>query len=714
MSRPFDSLGSAAFRRCLLIVTLMCLFAACAANSEDEDDAEKPGPDADDDSAGETVYEDPEPGWSVVRVNDTVEIRLGARILYTLVGAETLTFEPHSSMTFGVFHLWSENENARDLQFDVRDGDLYLADGDERVGQVLVSLTSARNLRVEVLVTEARQSQGIRLRFALWPGDRFWGFGEQYNFIDLRGRIVPIWVQEQGLGRAENPVLPFQGSLSNTYFPMPWTFDPRKGKGLLVENTEYSVFNLGATDERSWSLDVWNGRRASMVVMPGPKPADLVRQLTDEVGRPEVPPPDWAFDGAWIAAQGGTDAVRDRVENALEAGVPISAVWVQDWVGLRDFGLENFGVKYRWVHDAELYPHLDDLIADLATQGIRFLGYFNPFVVPGYDHWADGVENGFVVRDDSGLPIVFLISTFFGGLLDVTNDEAIGWFQGYARDALELGMKGWMADFGEWLPFFSRLANGRSSAEHNLYPTRWHAANRELLEAAHDDDFVLLTRSGFTGEQRVAQVVWAGDQETDWSEADGLPTVIAAGLSLGFAGIPYFTHDIGGFSGGPREKELMLRWIELGAFTPIMRTHDGLKKLDNHHFDSDAETLAHFARFAKIHAALGDYWKTLAAESTVAGLPVVRHTALVDPEWDAAYDAHRQWMLGDDLLIAPVVAKGAQTVTASLPDGEWEHLFTGETFDGRQIVSVDAPIGSPAVFVRKGRLTAEVAAIRGL
>ncbi|MCL4235672.1 MAG: hypothetical protein KJ042_14265, partial [Deltaproteobacteria bacterium] len=91
MSRPFDSLGSAAFRRCLLIVTLMCLFAACAANSEDEDDAEKPGPDADDDSAGETVYEDPEPGWSVVRVNDTVEIRLGARILYTLVGAETLT-----------------------------------------------------------------------------------------------------------------------------------------------------------------------------------------------------------------------------------------------------------------------------------------------------------------------------------------------------------------------------------------------------------------------------------------------------------------------------------------------------------------------------------------------------------------------------------------------------------------------------------------------
>ncbi len=705
----FDGYGG------LLILCLLaaCCLTACATNDDDDDDFEAVDDD-DDGTPAETIYDEPRSGWSVVRVNDTVEIRRDNRVLYTLVGAETLRFTPRSSMTFGVFHLWAEDEVARKLTFDVRDGKLRLMDGGEIVGQVLVSLAGGGNLRLETLITEPRQSQGIRLRFALWPGDRFWGFGEQYNFIDLRGHVVPIWVQEQGLGRSASPVLPFQGSLTNTYFPMPWTFDPRKGKGLLLENTEYGVFDLGATDARSWSLDVWNGRRASMVVMPGPKPADLVRQLTDTVGRPETSPPDWAFDGAWIAAQGGTDAVRDRVENALEAGVPISAVWVQDWVGLRDFGLENFGVKYRWVHDEELYPHLDDLIADLAAQGIRFLGYFNPFVVPDYDHWADGVENGYVVRDDAGLPIVFLISTFFGGLLDVTNDDAIAWFQGYARDALELGMKGWMADFGEWLPFFSRLANGQSSAEHNLYPTRWHAANRDLLEAAHDDDFVLLTRSGFTGEQRVAQVVWAGDQETDWSETDGLPTVIAAGLSLGFAGIPYFTHDIGGFSGGPREKELMLRWIELGAFTPVMRTHDGLKKLDNHHFDSDAETLTHFARFAKIHAALGSYWKTLADEATESGLPMVRHTALVDPEWDAAYDAHHQWMLGDDLLIAPVVAKGALSVTASLPDGEWEHLFTGETFDGRQIVSVDAPIGEPAVFVRNGRLTAEVEAIRGL
>ncbi len=712
MTKPFRWSNTNATRFALVVFLSAFLLASCAA--DDDDDSAESVDDDDDDTRPETIYDEPASGWSIVRVNDTVEIRNGARLLYTLVGAQMLQFTPRSSMTFGVFHLWGEDEIARELEFEVVGGNLYLIDGSERIGQVLASLTDGGNLRFEIVVTEARPSQGIRLRFALWPGDRIWGFGEQYNFIDLRGHVVPIWVQEQGLGRAANPALPFQGSLTNTYFPMPWTFDPRKGKGMLLENTEYSVFDLGATDARSLRLDVWNGRRASLVFMSGPKPADIVRELTDEVGRPATRPPDWAFDGAWIASQGGTDAVRDRVDAAIEAGVPVSAVWVQDWVGLRDFGLENFGVKYRWVHDDTLYPHLDDLIADLGSQGIRFLGYFNPFVVPGYDHWADGIENGFVVRDDSGTPIVFLISTFFGGLLDVTNDDAIAWFQGYARDALELDMKGWMADFGEWLPYFSRLANGQASAEHNRYPTRWHLANRDLLEAAYDDDFVLLTRSGFTGEHRVAQIVWAGDQETDWSATDGLPTVITAGLSAGFAGIPYFTHDIGGFSGGPREKELMLRWIELGAFTPFMRTHDGLKKLDNHHFDSDAETLAHFARFAKIHAVLGDYWKSLAEEATHSGLPIIRHTALVDPDWDESYDAHRQWMLGDDLLIAPVIAKGAQTVTAALPAGEWEHVFTGESFAGRQIVTVDAPIGEPAVFVRKGRLTAEVEAIRGL
>ncbi len=195
--------------------------------------------------------------------------------------------------------------------------------------------------------------------------------------------------------------------------------------------------------------------------------------------------------------------------------------------------------------------------------------------------------------------------------------------------------------------------------------------------------------------------MWAGDQEADWSQSDGIPTVVTAGLTIGLAGIPYFTHDIAGFSGGPSTKELFQRWTELGAFTPVMRTHDGLKKHENHNFNTDQETLEHFVLFSKIHAALLPYLKLLAQQAVDQGLPMVRHTVLIDHEWEKSFEAHKQWMLGSDILFAPVVEQGTESIDAYLPEGEWEHLLTGDTFTGRQIVNISAPVGMPDVLVMR-------------
>jgi alpha-glucosidase len=113
-------------------------------------------------------------------------------------------------------------------------------------------------------------------------------------------------------------------------------------------------------------------------------------------------------------------------------------------------------------------------------------------------------------------------------------------------------MSGWMADFGEWLPFNAQLADGEAAAMHNLYPTHWHRLNREVFaEAYPDGDFFLLTRSGFTASRKVAQVVWGGRPRSDLGRNGRSPTVIKAGLTLGLAGIPYFTHDIAAFPAVP-------------------------------------------------------------------------------------------------------------------------------------------------------------------
>jgi alpha-glucosidase len=625
------------------------------------------------------------------------------RVLFTLDYVHATGFTPAVWSLWGFFHFSESNVRDRVLSVSptLDAGRFLLSYDGNQVGALTVAVTTNGNLWVTASIVPSLAGQSIKFHFALGDSDRFWGFGEQYNFIDLRGRSFPIWTQEQGVGRAALPVLPTTGTLTDTYYPLPYFMDPQRGAGFLLENSEYSIFDLGVSDPAHWSVEVWNGGGASFLLFPGPRPADIVAQLTRATGRPAATPPDWAFDGVWLAAQNGEDAVRQRLQTALGAGIPVTAVWVQDWVGDRSMGPFGSGVKYHWTADETLYPNLSQFIAELAGEDIRFLGYFNPFIVPGLDQYDEAVRQGYLIHRANGQPYLQLINTFSGSQLDVFNPAAGAWFQTYARAAAALGMKGWMVDFGEWLPFDAVLAVGDAPSAHNLYPTAWHELNRAALAAAYPDgDYVMFTRSGYTGEAGAAQIVWAGDQTADWDPGDGLPTVVTAGLTAGLSGVPIFTHDIAGFSGGPSTRELFERWTELGALTPVMRTHDGLLSKENHQFDSDPETLAHFTRMAKLHASLAPYFEQVAAQTVSDGLPMVRHTVLVDPDWDEAFDANNQWLIGNDVLIAPVVTEGSTAATVYFPAGQWRHLITGKIFAGRQIVTIFAPIGEPAAFQR--------------
>jgi alpha-glucosidase len=647
----------------------------------------------------------PQPaGWTWQLDNQgALAFAYGGRALFTLNYVDAVGFTPQVWSFVGFFHF--NRSNVRDRLLNLSPtadaGRFLLYCAGAQIGTLTIAETANGDLRVAASLDRNQAGQGLKFGFALGSDDRFWGFGEQYNFVDLRGQRFPIWTQEQGVGRTANPLLPTVGTLTDTYYPLPYFMDPKRGAGFLLENTEYSVFDLGAADPTRWSVEVWNGRAASFLLFPGPRPAEVVAQLTRATGRPAAPPPSWAFSGVWLAGQGGEDAVQQRLDVAAGAGIPVAAIWVQDWVGERSFGPFGSGVEYHWTADDALYPNLSQFIAGLAAKDVRFLGYFNPFVVLALDQYAEALQGGYLIRRSDGAPYLQLIVTYYGSQLDVFNPAAGAWFQRYARAAAALGMKGWMADFGEWLPFDAALAQGDGPSSHNLYPTAWHELNRAALADAYPDgDYVMLTRSGYTGEAGVAQIVWAGDQTADWDAGDGLPTVVTAGLTSGLSGVPIFTHDIAGFSGGPSTRELFERWAELGALTPVMRTHDGALKNENHHFDSDPETLAHFTKMSQLHASLASYFEQVAAETVTDGLPMVRHTVLVDPDWDAAYEANWQWMIGSDVLVAPVVTEGATAVTVHFPAGRWRHLLTGEIYEGRQIATVFAPIGRPAAFQR--------------
>lgn len=341
------------------------------------------------------------------------------------------------------------------------------------------------------------------------------------------------------------------------------------------------------------------------------------------------------------------------------------------------------------------------MIATLRQRGFRFLGYANPFVATNLEHYPELAKDGLLLKNAQGDVYDHLAPNGTSAHADLSLPAARDYVKSHLRRmVLELGMDGWMSDFGEWVPLDAVNAAGDDPvAYHNRYPVEWHRLWREVMdEVRSDGDFAVFARSGWTGVQSVSQIHWAGDQEATFSPHDGLPTVVPALLTLGISGVPWVTHDIAGFSGGPSTKELFLRWTELGAFTPIMRTHEGNKKEDNWSWESDAETTAHFARFARIHAALEPDFLELAAEAAETSAPILRHLMLVFPDDPGSRGVHDQFLIGDRLLVAPVVTEGATSRSVYLPPGTWYHVWTGQPHEGGGSVDVPAPIGEPPVF----------------
>ncbi|MCB9600337.1 MAG: hypothetical protein H6720_08285 [Sandaracinus sp.] len=625
-------------------------------------------------------------------------------------------FEPNVRMLQGFFTF--RRRELEEVVLDRFEGS-RLEDG--RVVLRWASSTDDATARTIVEVNEAGVTTRLRVE-ADWAGSEerevayavpfacdaeasFSGFGAQYNQTDQRGEVFELWVQEQGLARTG--LSPFTGDEHTTYFPMPWWLDWR-GFGVLVDTHAKVNADLCATDADVAWLEVEHRRPGQSgeetafeaLVFHGPSARDVVRQLGDRVGRPQRPP-EWAFS-PWIAIQGGSDAVRDEVARLRAADVPFSAVWVQDWIGGKVIVGDVYDLTYRWVADEALYPDLAGLVSELRADDLRFLGYANSFVIDGLDHYDEMAAMGLLPRDPEGATYRFGITVSDGSVADFTNPATDAYVLGYLRAMVrDLGFDGWMADFGEWLPYDAQIFAGDPALVHNDYPRLWHRLNEQVMnEERPDGDWVVFSRSGWTGDQSAQQIVWIGDQEADWEPTDGLPTVLPAILNLGLSAVPFVTHDIAGYSGGPSTKELFARWTELGAFTTFMRTHEGLAALANWGWDSDAETTAHFRRFARIHEALVPELLALADEGATTSLPPMRHLALVFPDDVQSRAQSESFLLGDDLLVAPVIEEGATSREVYLPPGTWFHVWTGATYEGGQTITLDAPIGSPPVFSR--------------
>ncbi len=589
---------------------------------------------------------------------------------------------------------------------------------------------STLTLQIDVESDLEGQHQ-VLLRQQSSEDEKIFGLGEQFphQTLNLKGRSIPVLSEEGGVGRGHPEVTPLINQFSNgsggdensTYFAMPF-YITDSNQGFYLHNTEYVEFDFQetATEIR---LDA-NSLTATMIVEDSP--LDVLTEFTDYAGRmPE--PPAWVDNGAIVALARPLAEGQTYIDALLAEGVEIAGVWNQTWSGVnRTFIGEQ--VLWNWVQGEYDHPDWSNWVSGLNEHNIEVLCYINPMFLDVTGHesnprrnlYQEGVEGGYFVLDENGGVLKLPVTAFEVALLDLTNPDARSWMRTVIREEMveNAGCKGWMVDFAEALPFEAELYDETpADVYHNQYPVDWMKLNRTAIrEAGLSGEILTYNRAGYTQTPRHSLMVWEGDQLTTWDRYDGFRSAIRGLINGGLSGITLNHSDIGGYTsimqlgdGYDREKQLFMRWAEMAAFTSLMRTHEGNQPTANVQVYSSNNAMSHFARMTRIYTALSDYRRALFTEASTLGYPVVRHMWLHHSEDPQVFEHELQFLLGADLLVAPhleqcLISTCTFEQDVYLPGASdtWVHLWSGEAHSGGQSVSVNAPIGYPAVFYRQG------------
>jgi alpha-glucosidase (family GH31 glycosyl hydrolase) len=533
--------------------------------------------------------------------------------------------------------------------------------------------------------------EALGIGFEAHPDERFFGFGERATAVEHRGRVVedyvsdgPFQAEERPLVRGFVPQAGFRARDDATYYPVPWLLSSR-GFGVLVDNADTSYFRLATDHPDRWSVEVTGAPEGSgsqpppadlrLRVFSGPRPADALRRFTARTGRQPEPAAPWVL-GPWIQLGGSREDRLAQMAKLRAADAPASVVQTYthylpcgDHVGRRD--------------DERA------LVQDMHATGAAVTTYFNPMICASYEPpFSEAVAAGALTRDASGGSYVYNYTgtqIFRVGQYDLSTRTGRAHYARRLAEAAEDGHDGWMEDFGEYTPLDAFAAGGLTgSAAHNLYPLQYHCGAYDFVRRQRRP-LVRFQRSGWTGAARCAQVVWGGDPSTDWG-FDGLASALSSGLGMGLSGVALWGSDIGGFFAlGERAltPELLIRWVQLGAVSGVMRTqHNGFAlptKVRPQIYDDGQ--IANWKRYAKLRTQLYPYLVAAVHAYRRTGVPLMRHLVLGFPDDPAATARDDEFLLGPDLLVAPVLEPGAMARDVYLPGGGWVDVWRAAAYD---------------------------------
>lgn len=522
----------------------------------------------------------------------------------------------------------------------------------------------------------------------------YYGGGERFGSLNHKGLVLPM----VSIDRPEA-----KGSV--TYKPVPFYMSTR-GYGLLVDSFEPGTFDFNATD-RDHVLLKYRTSRLRIVIFNGPDFASILDHYTDLTVRPRVPPA-WSF-APWKSrnVHNNREEVLADAELTRKHDLPGSVIVIDSpW----ETGYNDFTLNQKQFREPEaMFARVRELGFHTCLWLTPFINSQNLIEMNGIDigpskNFAEASERGLLVKLPNGRPMIVGWWKGKGGLVDFTNPEAVKWWHDQIDIAKKWRFAALKCDDGEGNFVQDAVFHDGSTASEmkNRYATLYLDAAQRYIDERLDGDGVLFARCGFAGTQKYP-FCWAGDNEASFSFENGLPTVILAGQNAALSGIPFWGHDIAGYT-GEQSKELFIRWTQFGALSPCMQVH---MTSNLGPWDFDDETLSIYRKFAKLHTSLFPYIYDAAHEAVRSGMPIVRPMVLAFQN-DPNAAAHRyQYMFGPDLLVAPMYQPGTHRTVylPKLPEGgEWIDYWSGKKFSSGQTIEVEAPLDRTPLFVRAGAL----------
>ena len=494
-------------------------------------------------------------------------------------------------------------------------------------------------------------------QLSLGVGELVYGLGERFTPLTRNGQSVDIWQADGGTNSEQ------------AYKNVPFHLTNR-GYGVFVNHPGRVGYEVSSETMGRVQFSV-EDQSLEFFVVHGPSPKQVLARYTALTGRPALPPA-WSF-GLWLSTSFTTSydeaTITGFVQGMADRDIPLS-VFHFDCFWMRAYQWTDF----RW--DPEVFPDPEGMLRRLKDQGLRICVWINPYIAQKSVLFAEGAREGYLVRRQDGSIWQWDLWQPGMALVDFTNPAARRWYEDKLRGLLGQGVDCFKTDFGERIPTDVVWHDGSDPERmHNYYTQLYNETVFGVLnEERPAGDAVLFARSATAGGQRLP-VHWGGDCESTFGAmADSL----RGGLSLGLSGFGFWSHDIGGFEGTPTPA-LFKRWVQFGLLSSHSRLHGSHSYRVPWEFDEEAVTVTR--DFTRLKHRLMPYLFHAALQAHTDGTPVLRAMVLEFPDDPACQHLDRQYMLGDDVLVAPVFSEEGD-VEFYLPEGVWTHLLTGERLTG--------------------------------